>query len=489
MLGQPVAVVAELVGQLREVERVAQRVGAGRALRDGGLVQDAEHKRIRHSAYDDSGCVCAPRRAGRDEERMRRLLLALACAAALCAPASMAARRAGGQALHGLGQGALGPGQLDQDDEGLVHGRQGAHPQPAEPGGVEPVVPSRRRSAAADARAASSRAITASASAAPTTARPRAASSCSGARATCSRARRRAAPARKHERVGVRPRARSRGRAGAGCAPGRGAVRVARWPCAWPASDAGRRAATSGPGAPRPSGSPRSGPAQDGARADEQAVARRLHAQAQLRVGDAVAVVDAQLHRGRAQPRPRDLGAIGIDHVDVDRLVLEAAAVDDDARSTGKHRCLEVLRSLGDDGERGRRGPQSPAIHRAGELHEACPARQVARPGGDDPRAGAGHRVGPGHVLGADGQMRRPRRAGPAADEDRGDPGRVVLHEGQRAQRSRGELGTVALGDVRQDLPRGGVGRRGARGQTCHARGARGASPRCRRRRPERSGR
>ena len=50
VLGQPVAVIAELVGEPREVERVAQRVGAGRALGDRRLVQDAEHKRIRHSA-------------------------------------------------------------------------------------------------------------------------------------------------------------------------------------------------------------------------------------------------------------------------------------------------------------------------------------------------------------------------------------------------------------------------------------------------------
>ena len=101
-------------------------------------------------------------------------------------------RRAGGQALYGLGQGALGPGQLDPDDQGLVRGRQGAHPQPAEPGGVEPGVPSRGRSPAADDWAAWSRAITASASATPTTARPRAACSCSGASATCCRASRRA---------------------------------------------------------------------------------------------------------------------------------------------------------------------------------------------------------------------------------------------------------------------------------------------------------
>jgi hypothetical protein len=40
--------------------------------------------------------------------------------------------------------------QLDQDDEGLVHGRQGGHPQPAEPGGVQCLVSPGGRSAAAD---------------------------------------------------------------------------------------------------------------------------------------------------------------------------------------------------------------------------------------------------------------------------------------------------------------------------------------------------
>jgi hypothetical protein len=50
VLGEPVAVVAEVVGEAREVEGVAERVGAGRALRNGRLVEDAEHKRISHSA-------------------------------------------------------------------------------------------------------------------------------------------------------------------------------------------------------------------------------------------------------------------------------------------------------------------------------------------------------------------------------------------------------------------------------------------------------
>jgi hypothetical protein len=42
VLGDPVAVVAELVRQLGEVERVAQRVGAGRPLRDRRLIQHAQ---------------------------------------------------------------------------------------------------------------------------------------------------------------------------------------------------------------------------------------------------------------------------------------------------------------------------------------------------------------------------------------------------------------------------------------------------------------
>ena len=42
MLGHPVAVIAELVGQPAEVDAVAQGVGGGRALRDRSLVEDAQ---------------------------------------------------------------------------------------------------------------------------------------------------------------------------------------------------------------------------------------------------------------------------------------------------------------------------------------------------------------------------------------------------------------------------------------------------------------
>jgi hypothetical protein len=42
VLGDPVAVVAEAVRQLGQVDRVAQRLRRGRPLGDGGLVEDAE---------------------------------------------------------------------------------------------------------------------------------------------------------------------------------------------------------------------------------------------------------------------------------------------------------------------------------------------------------------------------------------------------------------------------------------------------------------
>ena len=49
VLGDPVAVVAERVGQPREVERVAQRLRAGRALGDRRLVEDAEAQGSGHA--------------------------------------------------------------------------------------------------------------------------------------------------------------------------------------------------------------------------------------------------------------------------------------------------------------------------------------------------------------------------------------------------------------------------------------------------------
>ena len=49
MLGQPVARVAELVGELREVERVAQRVRAGRAGRHRRNIQHGQAIRFLRS--------------------------------------------------------------------------------------------------------------------------------------------------------------------------------------------------------------------------------------------------------------------------------------------------------------------------------------------------------------------------------------------------------------------------------------------------------
>src|SRR3954468_3428541 len=57
VLGDPVAVVAEGVGQPREVDRVAQRPGSGRSLRDGGLVEDGEAHEFGH-AIDASKRGC-----------------------------------------------------------------------------------------------------------------------------------------------------------------------------------------------------------------------------------------------------------------------------------------------------------------------------------------------------------------------------------------------------------------------------------------------
>ena len=47
VLGDPVAVVAEAVVEGGEVEGVAEGLAAGGALRDGGLVEDAETQRGR----------------------------------------------------------------------------------------------------------------------------------------------------------------------------------------------------------------------------------------------------------------------------------------------------------------------------------------------------------------------------------------------------------------------------------------------------------
>ena len=44
VLGDPVAVISELVGPAREIDRVAERVPAGRALRDRRLIQNAQQE-------------------------------------------------------------------------------------------------------------------------------------------------------------------------------------------------------------------------------------------------------------------------------------------------------------------------------------------------------------------------------------------------------------------------------------------------------------
>ena len=47
VLGNPVAVVAESVRQARQIERVTQRIGAGRSFRHGRLIEDREMHRRR----------------------------------------------------------------------------------------------------------------------------------------------------------------------------------------------------------------------------------------------------------------------------------------------------------------------------------------------------------------------------------------------------------------------------------------------------------
>ena len=56
VLGDPVAVVAEPVGQPRQVDRVAQRLRRGRALGDGSLVEDAEAQAGGHLSCRGSPC-------------------------------------------------------------------------------------------------------------------------------------------------------------------------------------------------------------------------------------------------------------------------------------------------------------------------------------------------------------------------------------------------------------------------------------------------
>ena len=219
-------------------------------------------------------------------------------------PSMAAGRAAWPRALRGLGEGDGGgtrPRELDPDDQGLVHGGQGAHPQPADQGGVEPVVPSRGRPAAADdgLRRLGLPLLP--------QAQPDYCATMSGKLVQWRES---------HLLSGTPPRSAGyRRRSGHASAAADGQAQGARAAMARHeahgrralglASGAGRRAATSGRGAPRASGSPRSAPrAGPCPGSHEHAAARRLHAQAQLGVGDAVAVVGAQLDRASSRSAP-----------------------------------------------------------------------------------------------------------------------------------------------------------------------------------------
>jgi hypothetical protein len=55
MLGQPVAVIAEPVGRLGEVERLPDGVGGRSAVADGRLVEGAETQHCAHAISAASG--------------------------------------------------------------------------------------------------------------------------------------------------------------------------------------------------------------------------------------------------------------------------------------------------------------------------------------------------------------------------------------------------------------------------------------------------
>ena len=57
VLGHPVAAVPELLGELREVERVAQRLRARPAFRDRRLVEDGEAERAGQGADDSEALL------------------------------------------------------------------------------------------------------------------------------------------------------------------------------------------------------------------------------------------------------------------------------------------------------------------------------------------------------------------------------------------------------------------------------------------------
>ncbi len=55
MLGEPVATIAPPLGVLREIERIAERVGSGPALDDGSEIENGEWNH--HSAFFDERAV------------------------------------------------------------------------------------------------------------------------------------------------------------------------------------------------------------------------------------------------------------------------------------------------------------------------------------------------------------------------------------------------------------------------------------------------
>jgi len=88
VLGDPVAVVAEAVGQARQLERVAQRLRAGEALGDRGLVEDGE-------AEDEAMLGGArPRLPGYPGPVRRMVLVLLGCFAIACALAAVSSGHA-----------------------------------------------------------------------------------------------------------------------------------------------------------------------------------------------------------------------------------------------------------------------------------------------------------------------------------------------------------------------------------------------------------
>ena len=355
-------------------------------------------------------------------------------------------RPAAGDSCAGSVTGAdAGPGQLDQDDEGLVHGRQGADPQPQGGGPVERArgrpTPTPPPKAAADhglhrhglplLSQAQPRLLLDSDRQVRAVARePRAIGQAATQRTAMTIFRGQA----------TRPQARI-GRRSVRVWPRRGTRRTVAVRLAF-----ARRASTSVAQRLRfrtrerlteirAARSTVPGLTSTPPRA---ACTRTLT----LRVEDAVEVVGAQLDRGGAEGRPRELGAVRVDLKTLIGRVLRGCRRRRGRRSRwgGPLPRCGVLRAARDGQRRGRR-PQGPAVERARELHEVVGAGEVARPGSDHARAGAGDRPRPAAVVGSDGDRRRPRRTGPAADEDGDLPGALFSMRTTRTQRSRASSG------------------------------------------------